>query len=65
MQMNFVSQQEVTRQIGESGCELIAIVDVDYCGGGIENCAYLLRKPPDEYEQHEDGRMSERDEADQ
>ena len=36
--------------LAASGCELLAVLDakdddgVDYCGGGIENCVYLLRR---------------------
>ena len=46
MQMNYVPQEDVARQIAASGCELVHVVDdVDYCGGGIENAVYIVRKP--------------------
>jgi hypothetical protein len=47
MQMNFVPKEQVVQRVSASGCELVHILDegVDYCGGDIENCCYLVRKP--------------------
>lgn len=47
MQMNFVPKELVVQRVSASGCELVHILDegVDYCGGDIENCCYLVRKP--------------------
>ena len=47
MQMNYLPQDEAVRVVAESGCEVVHVLDdgIDYCGGGIENCIYLVRRP--------------------
>ena len=47
MQMNFVPQAHVAQRIAESGAVLVHVLDegVDYCGGNILNCVYVISKP--------------------
>jgi SAM-dependent methyltransferase len=46
MQMNFVPRDSFSSTVAASGCVLLAILDeVDFCGGGILNCVYLIRRP--------------------
>ena len=47
MQMHAVSKADVAAAIEQSGCRLVAILDgakYDHCGGGIENCMYVVQK---------------------
>ena len=58
-QMNYVPKAEVGDLIARCGCELLHTVeDVDYCGGGIDNCVYLVRKPEQADGEHGDEDLS-------
>ena len=47
MQMNYVKQSEVLQKVISYRCELVGVVDegFDYCGGGIQDCVYVVRRP--------------------
>ena len=47
MQMNFIRQSEVLQKVISCRCELVGVVDegFDYCGGGIQDCVYVVRRP--------------------
>ena len=45
-QMNFVPRAEMEAGIAHSGCALLGVeTAIDRCGGGIQNCMYVVRKP--------------------
>ena len=45
MQMHCVPKAELVECVERAGCALVRIVDVDRCGGGIDNCVYIVRRP--------------------
>ena len=45
MQMNFVTRDALLQSVKASGCRVLATLDnVDFCGGEVHNCVYLIHK---------------------
>lgn len=46
MQMHAIPAERLRARVAEAGCEVLAADErVDFCGGGIGNAVYVVRKP--------------------
>jgi ubiquinone/menaquinone biosynthesis C-methylase UbiE len=44
MEMHFVPKKHILKIVGNNKCKVLGIQELDFCGGGIKNCIYVIKK---------------------
>jgi hypothetical protein len=44
MEMHFVPKSKIKEIVELNNCIILEEVEIDFCGGGIQNCIYVIKK---------------------